>query len=1261
MDFYTIKERSLRNGVLEIYPDFRVGRSKDLMIRGGQFYAIWDEDKGLWSTDEYEVQRLVDKRLFEHKKKIKPYTDGSIIVKSMRDFSTNSWYSFKRYIKNVSDNSHQLDDRLTFSNTEVKKEDYISRRLPYPLEAGNIDAYEELMSTLYTPDERSKLEWAVGAIVSGDAKDIQKFVVLYGEAGSGKSTFLNIVQKLFPGYYTTFDAKDLTSNSNVFATEVFKNNPLIAIQHDGDLSRIEDNTKLNSIISHEDMTMNEKYKSSYMGRINSFLFMATNKPVRITDGKSGIIRRLIDVRPSGNKVAPQKYQVLMQQINFELGAIAAHCLDIYRRMGKNYYATYRPIEMMFKTDVFFNFVEDAYYVMKEQDGISLKQAYNMYKVYCEESMLDYILPMYKFREELKNYFDFFYDVTRIDGKQIRSYYSGFIANKFVGLANKKAPVEHQLPLVLDSEDSIFDKMYPDIPAQYANENEHPLWKWANVFTRLGDLDSRKLHYVQPPLNHIVIDFDIRNEEGVKDPELNLMEASKWPATYAEFSKSGGGIHLHYIYDGDVEQLSRIYDEGIEVKVFTGNSSLRRKLSKCNTTPVATINSGLPLKGDKMLNFTSVQSERSLRALIFRNLNKEIHPGTKPSVDFIYKILEDAYNNNLHYDITDLRPAIMAFANNSTNQASYCVNLVNKMKFKSEEPTPEEHKDQDYILDKLVFYDVEVFPNLFVVCYKVEGGSPVKMINPTPQDIEGLLKLKLVGFNNRRYDNHMLYARYIGYTNEELSRLSLRLVNNSPNSTFGEAYSLSYTDIYDFASVKKSLKKWQLELGLVHKELGLPWDQPVAEELWDTVADYCINDVLTTEELFHALHQDFSARKILSELSGLTVNDTTQRHTAKIIFGDDKNPQSKFVYTDLSTIFPGYTFDAGKSTYRGIVTGEGGYVYAEPGMYGNVAVLDIASMHPTSLILLDAFGPYTQNFAELVDARLAIKRHKYDYVKEIFGGIFSKYLTTEEEADALAYALKIIINIVYGMSSASFDNKFRDPRNKDNIVAKRGALFMVELLHAVRSKGYQVIHIKTDSIKIPDADDYIIKFITDFGKKYGYNFEHEVTYDKMCLINNAVYIAKTMDGKWDAVGAQFAHPYVYKTLFTKEQIHTDELAEIKSVTTALYLDFNEKLQEDEHNYQFIGKSGAFYPVKAGANGGLLMREKEGQYHAANGTKGFRWLEAEVVKELNKQKSIDYIYYRNLADEAIKEISKFGDFEWFVSDDKYIQKDSLENVA
>lgn len=103
----------------------------------------------------------------------------------------------------------------------------------------------------------------------------------------------------------------------------------MAIQHDGDLSRIEDNTRLNSLVSHELMTVNEKFKSTYANRFKCFLFMGTNKPVKITDAKSGLIRRLIDVSPSGNKLSPKEYKAVTKQIEFELGAIAYHCQEVY--------------------------------------------------------------------------------------------------------------------------------------------------------------------------------------------------------------------------------------------------------------------------------------------------------------------------------------------------------------------------------------------------------------------------------------------------------------------------------------------------------------------------------------------------------------------------------------------------------------------------------------------------------------------------------------------------------------------------------------------------------------------------------------------------------------------------------------------------------------------------------------------------------------------------------------------------------------------
>lgn len=1339
LDFMTISTRSSKRGFMEIYPKFIIKRSSDLMIRGGDFYAIWVEDRGLWSTDEQDALLLIDQELEKYKEKHIKDFDGNVKILYMWDAESGMIDAWHKYCqKQMRDNFHMLDETLVFSNDKPDKKDYASKTLPYPLEKGAAPSWDKLLSTLYSPEERHKIEWAIGSIVTGDSKYIQKFMVLYGAAGTGKSTILNIIQKLFEGYYSVFDAKALGSSSNAFALEAFKSNPLVAIQHDGDLSKIEDNTRLNSLVSHELMTINEKFKSQYTNRFKCFLFMGTNKPVKITDAKSGLIRRLIDVSPSGNKLSPSEYKSVTSKVMFELGSIAYLCKDVYLK-NPNAYDNYIPTAMLGASNDFYNFVLDSFYIFKKENGTTMKSAWEMYKNYCEEAKVAYPFSQRIFKEELKNYFQEFKERVELeDGSRVRSYFSGFKSNKFESENLKEKEDDENEKQSTDwisferGIESAFDKECKDCKAQYANEKETPNKRWDDVQTTLSEINTSRLHYVKVPENHIVIDFDIPNERGEKSYEKNLKEANKWPSTYAEVSKSGSGIHLHYIYTGDPKQLSRVYDDHIEVKVFTGKSSLRRKLTKCNNLPIASITSGLPLKGDsKMINWDGLKNEKVLRTMLKRNLNKEIHPATKPSVDFIYKILEDAYSSGLKYDVTDMRNAILSFAANSTHQAEYCIKLVNKMHFKSEEQS----ENADISESPIVFYDVEVFPNLFLVNWKIQGENKpiVRMINPKPSEIETLLKFRLIGFNCRRYDNHILYARLIGYTNEQLYTLSQRIISGSPNCFFGEAYNISYTDIYDFCSKKQSLKKWEIELGIHHKELGLPWDQPVPEERWVEVAEYCDNDVLATEAVFNARKADFVAREILADVAGMTVNDTTNSLTTRIIFGKNKKPQNRFNYRNMGEvtskatritvtndltlydqfgdeytifdeqnrpIFPGYEYKNGKSTYRGEEIGEGGYVYSEPGMYSNIALLDIASMHPSSIIAEQLFGTeYTKRFQEIRDARIAIKHKDFEKAKTMLNGALAKYLTDENAAADLAQALKIAINSVYGLTAANFENPFRDPRNIDNIVAKRGALFMVNLKHEVQKRGFTVAHIKTDSIKIPDATEEIIQFVMDYGKMYGYNFEHEATYDRMCLVNDAVYIAKYRDGKhageWTATGTQFQIPYIFKTLFSKEPIEFEDMCETKSVTSALYLDMNEDLpdvsdaeknleileksnrksnaeigtdvfnyEEDKtsfvnqislgHNYIFVGKVGHFCPIKPGCGGGILCREatdpKTGakKYVSATGAKGYRWLESEMVREFGKEDDIDRTYYDALVDSAVEDISKYGDFEWFVSD-------------
>ena len=1427
-----------KSSKFELYPEFLIKKSKDLMVRAGDFYAIWNESRGCWSTDLNDVVTLIDKKLEDYKSNHSEYKDADI--KYMKYASTGSIDQWWKYVKNqLRDNYHPLDQKLVFLNDPPKREDYSSKRLSYDLKPGDYSAWDELVGTLYEPSERHKIEWAIGAVVSGDSKELQKFLVLYGDSGTGKSTILNIICDLFKGYYAMFVAKELAQANSDFSLEAFKNDPLVAIQQDGDLSHIDDNTKLNSLVSHEEMVVNMKFAKKYTTAFHAMLFMGTNKPVKITDSKSGIIRRLIDVKPSGKLIPRRRYNQLLKQIKFELGAIATHCLDVYKE-NPNAYDNYVPITMIGATNDFYIFLEENYDYIVQREYVTLSEMYTRYTVYCSGAGVTKPYQRKAVKEELKNYFNVYKERKHVGTEYLWNVYEGFKVEKFnaerQSASSEKVVSDAPEWLQFNTTVSQFDKIGADWPAQYAfirkDGSDKPTLPWDQCETVLSDLNTSELHYVRPPeeiRNTLVtVDFDKKDPTtGEKSLELNIKAASEWLPTYAELSKSGVAIHLEYFYTGDVSKLAAVYEPDVEIKVFTGKASLRRKLTRCNDLSIATISSGLPLRKEnkKTVNEYTIENQKHLVAAIRKALRKEISPySTVCCVDYIGKVLQDAYNSGMKYDVSEFKPQVMAFAAASTHNALSCMDKADSFPYRSEEVSEwvPPSKATDGTCEgagsgvagdekKIAFFDTEVFPNLFILCYKPLGKPGVKMINPTGAEVlEFFQTFNAIGFNNLGYDNHICYAKIRGDTNYELFIRSQNLINAPKGKNdwaIRESKNLSYTDVFDFCSEKKGLKKWEIALQkkgveVKHDEAGIPWDQEVPTDKWERVAEYCMNDVIATEQVFLENQSDFKAREILVELCnalrgpGSTVNDSTNTLTMKLIVGNEKSPQAMFNYPDLKKEFPGYEFNpygidrkryfmpidkndipndnpklcgfyehvpgylnedgkwveetyvltkdentqfgkqyyrnnviSGKSFYKGFDPGEGGFVYAEPGMYYGAECYDSASHHPSSIIAENGFGPYTDNFKMLLDIRLHIKHKDYDWVRVLYNGILAPYLTSDEDAKQLSKALKIAINSVYGLTAAHFPNKLCDPRNVDNWVAKRGALFMIDLMLEVKKLGYKVIHVKTDSIKIANPDEKIYQFVYDYGKKYGYTFEIEHKFDRICLVNDAVYICKYTDdpangkdaGKWDGTGDQFnvkSSPYVFKTLFSRDPVDFYDMTETQTVKVGmgLYLDMDEDLpdsteleKEEEkllrkwkkvgfeltgendanlvngfapnltdipdkkleqyardvfhgdyvrlcevqegirkcHNYRFIGKAGLFCPMKEGAGGGRLVRENNGKFAYAAGAKGWRWLEAETVKELGLEDQIERKYFDQLANDAKDAISKFGDYNAFVN--------------
>ena len=1244
MDFYNLTAKNFGSRAKNDYviePEF-LYITKDLVCKGGSMYGFWHD--GQWRTSLNNLIEIIDKHTREFTKDFESkHVDSTVSAKYMNVHNSSVMDRFVKYTKNMPDSDVEFNTRIIFSNETPVREDYSTTQLSYTPTPGDTPAFDEMFNKLYLKPELDKILWFIGAALTNNMQKIQKFLFLYGGKGSGKGTIINVFKMLFEGYYSGIDLHKLTGGSE-FATAGVKETQLL-IDDDSDLYSIKDDTNLLKLTSHEPILVNNKYQSTYSVTFKGLLVAASNQRFKVRNIDSGITRRAIVAEPTEQKHDYETYMRLMEQIKFELPHIAQKAIDLFKEYGPGYYQNYVPYDMMESTDLFFSFMRE--HAVTLGDTCTLKTAAELYRVYLQE--FDYDTSGYKkkAKNELKRYYKNYTEQKRIDGENVKNIYEGLKWDDlFPDRAERERAIRKQTNLIeqfgLQEMSSRLDDAGRDWPAQLTNKDGFPANKWDNVKTTLKDIDTHELHYVRVPENHIVIDFDMRNDKGEKDLDINLQAASKFPPTYTEVSKSGFGVHLHYIYDGDVTKLASMYDDEIEIKTLLGHSSLRRKLSLCNDRDIAHISTGLPEKEDNKM-YQDIQviewTEKKLRTAVKGNLERKYHPSTKPSVDFIVKLFSDAEKAGAKYDLRDMRQDILAFASSSTNQSAYCVKEVSKINYCTVDDIDATNIQtsagkQFYRNEELYFYDIEVFKNLFIVCFKQYGeGKPLtKWINPTREQIAHLVELPLVGFNNRRYDNHIIYAALLGEDLESLYRQSQRIINdkNAGSGMYSGAYELSYTDIYDFlnAGNKMSLKKWEIKLGIKHDEFELPWDEPVPEHLWERAADYCGNDVLATEATFNANQSDYAARKVLATLSGLSMNATTNQHTTRIIFeGKSKRETDpELVYTDLSKEFPGYKYSFGKSEYKGEVTGEGGYVYAEPGVYTNVALLDITSMHPTSAAYLNMFGKYTKNFADLKQARIYIKHEDMDSLFKMFDGRLKEVLNMDGITPKdLSNGLKTAINSVYGLTSARFENQFRHKDNVDNIVAKRGALFMIDLKEAVKKEGYTVAHIKTDSIKVPNADDYIINFITEFGKKYGYDFEHEDTYKRLALVNKSTYICQDLDDKWHATGAQFQDPYVFKTLFTKEPVTEEDFFVTKEVKNAAI----------HIGGKFIGRIAKIYASVSGEDITRVAGDKVG---SIAGTKGYKW---KLAGDYTNRKDIDMLYYTELVEKAKEAISGVGD--------------------
>ena len=176
LDFLMISTRSGKRGIIEIYPKFIIKKSSDLMIRGGDFYAIWIDERGMWSTDEQDAVDLIDHELDRYAEENRTRFDGNIRVLHMWDAETGMIDTWHKYCqKQMKDQFHMLDEKLIFSNTKVTKRDYASKSLPYPLEPGRLRRGSVWSPHYILPRSGTRSSGASGLSLPGSPRSCKSF------------------------------------------------------------------------------------------------------------------------------------------------------------------------------------------------------------------------------------------------------------------------------------------------------------------------------------------------------------------------------------------------------------------------------------------------------------------------------------------------------------------------------------------------------------------------------------------------------------------------------------------------------------------------------------------------------------------------------------------------------------------------------------------------------------------------------------------------------------------------------------------------------------------------------------------------------------------------------------------------------------------------------------------------------------------------------------------------------------------------------
>lgn len=376
----------------------------------------------------------------------------------------------------------------------------------------------------------------------------------------------------------------------------------------------------------------------------------------------------------------------------------------------------------------------------------------------------------------------------------------------------------------------------------------------------------------------------------------------------------------------------------------------------------------------------------------------------------------------------------------------------------------------------VTYDIEVFPNVFIICFHDEKGNGYSKRNPSYNWLCHFLRLPLIGFNNANYDNLILYKAlnllHPNHSlilkekfdfNKELKAFSNRIIEKKEYDKdlssfqrrsraigFGDALEMIVKNLTGKSDW--NLKSFQLDYGLSIMETPYPFDKVLTDDEIEDVVKYCLNDSLTVYLMIQNEQSTFQSWLELVDQACLNGNYTRSDIMPEIIFNKELSYKERCQYNSLtldciSKVFPNFKYIAGVEASKAYVNeyddylyilGDGGFnllpknvfrkvrngdkielipIENNHAFYEDVVCLDIQSMHPNSAININYFGKYTllyKSFLDMKNICSLLKEKGFDYVQKELAQ-YGVIVNSKKDVKNKKATFKFILNSTYGLT------------------------------------------------------------------------------------------------------------------------------------------------------------------------------------------------------------------------------------------------------